>query len=419
MPAFSGEKTGLCPSLKVLHIITRFDKGGSAENTFLTAAHRDGGRYEVRLVTGQQDENTSNNEKSAIEKNIAALREKGVPLIVCPHLVRELRPIADLTAFFSLCGIIRRERPDIVHTHTSKAGMLGRWAARLCRVPVVVHTPHGHVFQGYFGPVKTRLFVILERWTAKITDVLVMLTPQEMKEHLELRIAPPEKFTVIHSGVDMEECDPERFPRSAGRKVLRIDENKTVIGTVGRLTAIKGQDVLIRAAAELAKTRADVLLVILGAGELQGELEKQVQYSGISEIVRFLGWRPDVCRVMSAFDIFCLPSLNEGMGKVVVEAMAMGLPVVASDVGGIKNLVGDGENGLLVPPGNASALAAALDSMCNNPQKRRLMGASGRQKAPSYSAAAMVAKIEKLYQSQAGKIRPFPAPRQQRKEKIL
>lgn len=393
------EETGFRPALKTLHIITRFDKGGSAENTFLTAAHLDGESYEVVLVAGSMDGDPGDPEYAAVEKNVAELREKGVRLIACPHLVRELRPVADVAAFFSLCGIIRREKPKIVHTHTSKAGILGRWAAWFCRVRVIVHTPHGHVFHGYFGPVKTRLFITLERWTAKITDALVMLTPQEMKDHLALRVASPEQCTVIHSGVDLQRFNPDDFSQTLQRKLLQVPENKVIIGTVGRLTAIKGQDVLLRAFAEIAAERDDVFLVLLGEGEMRGALEETARRLKISEIVKFLGWRPDVGAVMASLDIFCLSSLNEGMGKVLVEAMAMGLPLVASDTGGIKDLVRDGENGLLVPPGDPSALAGALAYLCRNPEKRRLMGAAGRKSAPACSAAAMIAKIEILYQS--------------------
>jgi glycosyltransferase involved in cell wall biosynthesis len=238
-----------------------------------------------------------------------------------------------------------------------------------------------------------------------------MLTPQEMKEHLALRIAPPEKFTVIHSGVEQTRFDPTRFSavddhaamdaghyNHASAPVNGIEE-KIVIGTVGRLTAIKGQDVLLRAFAELAHMRDDVFLVLLGEGEMRGELEETARRLGVYKVVKFLGWRPDVAAVMASFDIFCLPSLNEGMGKVVVEAMAMGLPVVASNVGGIKDLVRDGQSGLLVPPGDASALSGALAALCREPEKRRLMGAVGRKSAPSYSVEAMVGKIEFLYES--------------------
>ncbi len=389
--------------IKAIHIITRFDKGGSAENTFLTVCGLNRSCYDVILATGFIEENNNNSEGLAIAANIADVRANGVRLLFVRHLVRELNPFLDMAAFFSLCRIIRREKPDIVHTHTSKAGFLGRWAAWLCRVPVIVHTPHGHVFWGYFNPLKTRLFIVLEHLTARITDALVMLTPQEMKDHLRLRIAPEEKFTVIHSGIDLGKFDYDKFYSDKKRKLPGIPEKSVVVGTVGRLTAVKGQDVLIRAVYELKQAGEDVFLVILGEGERRGDLEQMAYRLEVSGNIRFLGWRPGVAAVMASFDIFCLPSLNEGMGKVVVEAMAMGLPVVASDVGGIRDLVRNGENGLLVLPGDAKALAGALAILCRDPEKRRLMGATGRQAAPLYSVEAMTKKIELLYESIGGR----------------
>ncbi len=203
-----------CNKIKVLHVITRFDKGGSAENTFLTVRDLDKARYDVVLIKGEGASppgNSEDLEARAVEANIAAARKHHVRLICLCHLVRDIQPFSDLAAFFSLLGIIRREKPHIVHTHTSKAGILGRWAAYFCRVPIIVHTPHGHVFWGYFHPRQTRLFILLERWTARITTAIVALTPQEKEDHLHLRIAPEKKFTVIHSGVDLGTFLAARF----------------------------------------------------------------------------------------------------------------------------------------------------------------------------------------------------------------
>ena len=318
-------------------------------------------------------------------------------LVSLPKLVRELNPLADLSAFVSLIRIIRRERPRIVHTHTSKAGILGRWAAWLCRVPVIVHTPHGHVFWGYFKPWQTRLFILLERWTARITTMIVALTPQERADHLRFRIAPEEKFTVIHSGVDL---GPFFAPHLDGAKVrakLGISPDTTVIATAGRLTAIKGQATLIRAVAEILRQREKIVLLILGEGELRSDLEALSTDLGVAEAVRFLGWRPDVAAVMAACDIFCLPSLNEGMGKVLVEAMALGKPIIASAVGGIPDLVVPGETGILVQPADGNALAKAILTLCADPAMMRKMGAQGKRKAPGYSAEIMLNKIDHLY----------------------
>ncbi|MDI9569833.1 MAG: glycosyltransferase family 4 protein [Pseudomonadota bacterium] len=489
--------------IKVLHVITRFDKGGSAENTFLTVSGLDPRRYETFLIAGGgaqdpppppgsgssaprrratpakrplendlsfhgvvdpgsrsnlntrdsrlhgndegglrnsrlwgNDEGGLRNSRScgidegehsrqipqglatgsrcrgfsegastdvdpesaAAEDNYQALRVSGVKTFIVSELVRRVDPLRDLRAFFRVRRIIRRLGPHIVHTHTSKAGIIGRLAALSARVPIVVHTPHGHIFWGYFGTVVSRFFICLETIAARSTDRLIMLTEQEKADHLHHRIAPPDKFVVIHSGVRLEafsvpggdeghpEDKPPAFPPGA-----------FVIGAVGRLTAIKGQRYLLTAAAELAREIPELICLIVGEGEMRRELEEEAAVLGMGGRVVFPGWRRDVGAYISALDVFVMPSLNEGMGRVVVEAMASGRPVVASDVGGLRNLVIQGQNGLLVPPGDAAALAAAIRMLYRDPARRRAMGEEGRRRAPAFSAGAMIEKIDDLY----------------------
>ena len=384
--------------IKVVHIITRFDKGGSAENTFLTVRGLDKVRYDLLLVAGgPPPRRPEDRESEAADANIAAVQAAGVRLIRIPRLVRELSPLSDLAALGSLMRVIGRERPGIVHTHTSKAGFLGRWAAWLCRVPVIIHTPHGHVFWGYFGPWKTRCFVLLERWTARITRTIVTLTPQERDDHLRFRIAPEEKFAVIHSGVDLPLFDAAPHDRFKIRAELDIPPDHLIIGTAGRLTPVKGHIHLLEAAVRILATRPDTTFVFLGEGELKMRLLEQAEALGVANKVRFPGWRPDVAAVMSVFDVFVLPSLNEGMGRVLIEAMALSMPIVASRIGGIKDLVTNGGNGMLVPPGDAAAIASAVLALLGNDQKRLAMGSEGRRMAGNYSAQRMVKKIEALY----------------------
>ncbi len=385
-----------CDRIKVLHVITRFDKGGSAENTFLTACGLDKGRYDVVLIKGPSPSGDADDpEVRAAQDNIAAC-EACIRVISLRHLVRNLSPLSDLIAFCNLIRIIRQEKPRIVHTHTSKAGILGRWASWFCRVPVIVHTPHGHVFWGYFGPLQTRLFIFLEKLTARVTDAIITLTPQEREDHLRFRIAPEGKFTVIHSGVALGPflTGPSR---AEARSLLGIPQGETVIGTVGRLTAVKGQEILIRAAGQLIRPGKRIFLVLLGDGELRRDLEQLTVSLGIEGQVRFLGWRPDVARVLAACDLFCLPSHNEGMGKALVEAMAMGKPIVASDIGGIRNIVRTGENGLLIPVRDVAAWTEAIIRLCHDPEMCRRMGEEGRRIAPRYSSEEMIKMVDWLY----------------------
>jgi glycosyltransferase involved in cell wall biosynthesis len=383
---------------RVIHVITRFDKGGSAENTCLTALGLDPELYEVHLVVGASEESDMGpEERACVEENLERLRAWGVKILTLAELVRRVSPVNDLAALFSLWRLFRRERPRIVHTHTSKAGIVGRWAARLAGVPVVIHTPHGHVFWGYFGPAKTRFFILLEKLSALVTDRLIMLTEQERIDHLRVGIAPAEMFVTIHSGVDLAPFATAKTAREEARRSLGIPEGAFAVGTVGRLTAIKGPGVLMTAARQVIDRCPRSVFVFLGAGEMLEELRRQAGTLGIGAHVRFAGWRPDVARMMSALDCFAFPSINEGMGKALVEAMALEKPVVASRVGGIIDLVDDGVNGFLVPPADPQALADRILYFLENPETARRMAARAAGTAAAYSAAAMVRKIEALY----------------------
>jgi len=386
--------------VRVVHVITRFDKGGSAENTFLTLRGLDGRRYEGFLACGSPGRYPiSPAEERAVEENLAALAALGVEVITLPHLVREIRPLSDLRAFVSLLGLFRRLRPVIVHTHTSKAGILGRWAAWLCRVPVIVHTPHGHVFWGYFGPAETRLFILFERLSALVTHRIITLTEQERRDHLRFRIAPAGRFTVIHSGVDLSRLSPPDDETLATvRAGLVIPPHGVIIGTVGRLTGIKGHDTLLEAAARIRAECDDLYLVFIGDGELREDLENRAKGLGLADRVVFTGWRRDVAPLLALFDIFVFPSLNEGMGKAVVEAMAMGKPVVASRIGGIVDLVEDNVNGLLVPPGDPAALAEAVLSLLRDGKRRVAMGKEGLKRAVNLGDRTMVERLGKVYE---------------------
>jgi len=383
---------------RVIHVITRFDKGGSAENTYLTAVGLDREAYEVQLVIGPSDESGMGpRERACVEENLDRLRARGVKILTLADLVRRVSPVNDLKALFALWRLFRKERPRIVHTHTSKAGILGRWAAWFAGVPVIVHTPHGHVFWGYFGPAITRFFILLEKLSALVTDRLVMLTDQERRDHLRAGVAPEQMFITIHSGVDLGRFATAQGERERARASLGIPLEAFAVGTVGRLTAIKGPRVLIDAARAVINRHPETVFVFLGAGELLEELQGQAAALGIGANVRFAGWQPDVAGIMSAFDCFAFPSINEGMGKALVEAMALGKPVVASRIGGIIDLVNDGVNGFLVPPADPQALAERILFLMESPETGRRMAAKAAETAAAYGSAAMVLKLETLY----------------------
>jgi glycosyltransferase involved in cell wall biosynthesis len=371
---------------RVVHVITRLDPGGSATSTLLTV---DGlaGAYQQSLVYGRTRQATP---------LLAALRGR-VELVELPALVREPAPLRDARACRALYRLMRRSRPDLVHTHTSKAGILGRLAAWLAGVPRIVHTPHGHVFHGYAGRLRTRGFVHLEGWAARVTDRIVGLTDQEARDHLAHGIGRPEQFVTIPSGIDLAPFDKPHDGGHALRAALGLPAAARIVGAVGRLEPIKGHRHLVEAFAELAPRVPDLYLVLVGDGECEAALRARLEAAGLGARVRFLGWREDVATVLPALDVFAFPSLNEGMGRALVEAMAAGRPIVAARAGGIPEVLADGAAGLLVPAGEGPALARAIERLLADPALGAQLGEAARRRAAQYSVTTMLARTEQLY----------------------
>lgn len=376
--------------------------GGSAQNTLLTALNHDPQYYNVRIIKGSTRESAMTEaETRLVNEQLTTANKRGIEVIDLPSLVRRISPLNDIKAFISIFRFLRRSKPDIVHTHTSKAGILGRLAAWMARVPIIIHTPHGHVFYGHFGRSLSRIFLQMERLLGKITHHHIALTPEECNDYLSLRVAQPNNTSVIHSGVDLQRFSKGAKQRTEKRKELGFSPHSLVVGYVGWLIPIKGVTYLVNAMAKIVEQHPKSLLVLVGKGDDKGEeeikLKEQVERAGLADKVRFLGWRPDVDEIMGCFDIFVLPSLNEGMGRVLVEAMAAGLPIVASRVGGIPDLVKHGENGLLVPPADTSALEKAISALLQDGARRKRMGKAGKKMCGPYSAEAMVEQIDVLY----------------------
>ncbi|MGD8535119.1 MAG: glycosyltransferase family 4 protein [Candidatus Aminicenantes bacterium] len=377
--------------IKVLHIITRLDKGGSAENTFLTVKGLDKQRYDVTLMSGPVQD-PSQERRTQVE-------ECGIPYIHIPVLVRNINVVFDAIALYKIWRLLKKEKFDVVHTHTSKAGLLGRFAARLAGAPLIVHTPHGHVFFGYFGPLKTKLFIRLEKLANRMTDRIVALTPREKADYISYRTCPEDKMTVIHSGVDLEKFREYTLDEKIKlKKETGLPEDSFVVGTAGRLVPVKGPDYLIKASQIVIPEHPHTYFLLAGGGPLKENLQKKANEAGVGKNIVFLGWRDDIARILAVFDVFLLPSLNEGMGRVLVEAMAHGIPIVASDVGGIPDLVTHGKNGFLVPPKNPEELAKHIQILIENKDIRRKMGEAGKKMAQRYSHESMVKNIAALYE---------------------
>ena len=384
---------------KIIHVITRLDKGGSAEDTIQTILGIDKKKYEVILVKGPTYESKmSKEEHASVIADLKELQLKGVKIVNIPFLLRRINPVYDLLVLFSLYVFLIKEKPSIVHTHTSKAGLLGRLAAKLVGIPIIIHKPHGHVFFGYFGPFKTKMFIILERLASKITDKIVALTNGEKEDYILFKIADEDKFVIMPSGVELNKFKELPLKEIQNyKKKLGIPETSLVVGTVGRLVPVKGPEFLIEAAKHIISKNPDTLFIFTGDGPLKQNLEKKAFDLGIKENVIFLGWKDDVSKIISIYDVFALPSLNEGMGRVLVEAMALGKPIVASNIGGIPDLVIHGKNGFLVPPKNPKELAKYIQILLEDEEKREKMGLAGKKIALNFSARNIVEKTEELY----------------------
>ncbi|HLC41478.1 MAG TPA: glycosyltransferase family 4 protein [Methylomirabilota bacterium] len=374
----------------VLHIITRLTLGGSAENTIQSVLMGSRAGYRSILVSGPGEED----EVTIVDD----ARRRGVEVIVIPTLRRAVRPWRDLRALWAMIGLIRRERATIVHTHTSKAGLLGRIAAWLCRAPIVIHTPHGHIFYGYYGRLATAIFTMLERWMARVTDRIVTLTPRGIPEHLERGIGTATQYVAIPSGVNLDAVVRAALPLDEARKALEAPPHLKLLASVGRLVPIKGYSVLLAGLPKILVAVPEAHLMIAGDGELRETLDREADTLGVRHALTLLGARSDVPIVLSAADLVVLPSLNEGMGRVLVEAMALGKAVVATSVGGVPHVVVDGETGLLVPPSDPDALAKAIIALLTNPERCRAMGEAGRRRAlAEFSLTVMEGRILGLY----------------------
>ena len=383
--------------IKILHIITRLDMGGSAQNTLLTCKEL-AEKYDIILAHGLSIESgMTDREKQTLKGQKSETLVKGVRFVPVSALVRRIDPLKDLRTLIFLMKLIRKERPVLVHTHSSKAGILGRLAARLAGVPIIVHTPHGHVFYGHFGPAASRFFLLIERVFDTITDCVIALTEGEKKDYITLSVSHPQKIHTIHSGVDVDRFKPGRTDITALKKQLSFNDKSLVVGTIGWLLPIKGPDVLFEAMIHIWEKKINALLVYVGKGELERKLKAETFSRGVEDRVVFLGWRSDIDDIIQLFDVFVLPSLNEGMGRVLVEAMAAGKPVVASDVGGVPDLVKHGLNGFLARPGDSRELSVYIEKLLGDDRLRADMGSQGRKLAENYTVDKMIAKIDTLY----------------------
>ena len=382
--------------IKILRVIARLNMGGPALHVaYLTEGLRKRG-YDTTLVAGSLARG---------EDSMAFVADAhGVEVVRIDELGREISPLRDLMATIRLARLIRKQRPQILHTHTAKAGTVGRVAARLAgsrKPPIVVHTFHGHVLRGYFGPVRSLFFRLLERWLAGGTTALVAVSPQVRDDLVALGVAPRERFVVIRLGIELDErVAPEQNGRAESRRYLGIPGDRFAVGWIGRMTAVKRTDDVLIAFKHLRVSGVDAVLCMVGDGPERLQLEQRAHELGVARDTVFLGYQEDVAPFYAAFDVLVLPSGNEGTPVTVIEALAAERPVVATRVGGVPDVVRDGEDGFLVEAGATGDLADRLGRLARDPALRARMGKKGRERVlPRYAVERLVDDVDELYRS--------------------
>lgn len=386
------------PAIPVVRVITRLNIGGpSIQAASLSSALAARG-FTTTLVHGRLGPG---------EGDMSYLVDAGVHTVFVPTLGRAVQPLADLRALAALVGVMRRQRPRIVHTHMAKAGLLGRVAATIYnltrgRAPRarLVHTYHGHVLEGYFSPLKTSLFISLERLMARVTDAIIAIAPAIRSELLDqYRIGRADQYRIIPLGFDLAPfAAVDATARTRARHELSVAEDVPVVTTVGRLTAIKQYAKLLDIARLVTGRHANAVFLIVGDGELRAELEAQAARLGLGANVRFLGWRRDLATVYAATNVFALTSRNEGTPVALIEAMASGVPGVSTNVGGVPTVIADAGMGVLVGLDDDRGFADAVAGLLDRPADAAAMGARGREHVLAhFDSRRLTDDIERLY----------------------
>ena len=372
--------------IRVCHIITLLELGGAQQNTLYTAAHLDRRRFEVSLVAGPG---------GILDAEAEAIDRMKIHWI--PELVREVNPVKDVVALMRLVALLRRLHPDLVHTHSSKAGILGRWAAHLAGVGVVVHTVHGFGFHSRMPSLTRGWFSTLEAWTAPITTRFLAVSRANLQDAARLGLFTPQRASLIRSGVELSSF---RNGAKAGslRSELRIPADAPVVGMVACLKPQKAPIDFVKVAEAVSRKVEGAHFLLVGDGELRPAVEEEVARRSLADRFHLLGWRRDIPSLFKNLDLLALTSLWEGLPRVVPEAMAASLPVVATRVDGTPEAVVEGETGFLVEPGDVQGMAEKIAWLLEHSDEARSMGSKGRERVEEFDIDRMVRRQEALYE---------------------
>jgi glycosyltransferase involved in cell wall biosynthesis len=384
--------------MRIAHVITRMILGGAQENVLLCCedlARQYGDQ--VLLITGP----AQGPEGSLLER----ARAGGTPLAVVDALRRPIHPWRDPAALGQLKRLLREFRPDVVHTHSAKGGILGRAAAWGLHVPLIVHTVHGAPFHPYQGRGARAIFRACERWAARRCHALVSVADAMTELMVAAGVAPREKFTTIYSGMEVEPLLDSPRHRDRLRRQLGYGPEHLVIGKIARLFHLKGHCYVIEAARELVRTHPQSRFLLVGDGVLRGSLLRQIEAAGLSDHFQLFGLAPpeQIPQLISAMDVVVHASLREGLARALPQALIAGKPVVSFDIDGAREVVLDGQTGFLAPPQDVGRLAAALARLCGDASLRTRLGAEGRRRFTDvFRHERMTAQLRALYEKELG-----------------
>lgn len=357
--------------MKICHIITRMIIGGAQENTLYTCEGLIAKGHDVTLITGP----TTGPEGALLSRSTPP----GLKIIEIPELLRQLSPLNDWRAYRKIYEICKHEKYDVVHTHASKAGIVGRIAAKKAGVPFVVHTVHGQAFFEGQNPLLNKAYVFAERMAARYSDRIYAVAQAMIDQCVNAKVAPRDKYKVVYSGMDLDAFFNAK-PETALMAKLGIDGSTPVVGTVARLFELKGHDMILKAAPKIIKAIPNVKFMFVGDGILRQSLEEQIKDAGITDNFIFVGLVPptEVCRYTALMNVMAHLSLREGLPRACVQALASRVPVVAYPLDGTPEVVLDGKTGILCPPKDADAVADAIIKLLKSPELCKKMGQLGQ-----------------------------------------
>lgn len=382
--------------IKVLHLITHLGFGGASDNTLLTVKDLSRARYEVHLAAGADYVDW-------VEQG----REYADAFAMFPDLYRSPRPLADLRLLWQLYRFYRAQKYDIVHTHNAKAGVIGRLAAYLAGVPIIIHSMHllswqdmeadrSGITKQFKATIQEKIYFWLEKFAASLSDRVVTVSQLNREEAAQAGLAPLQKLAVIYSGIEYDRFQVT-VDKAAKCQELGLAADQPIIGMIGRLSPQKAPLDFVAAAKIVLTKRPDVQFLLIGEGPLTEEVKAAV---GDEKRIHLLGYRDDVPELLMLLDVFALASLWEGLGRALTEAMSVGIPVAVTAVNGVPEIVHHGETGLLSPPADPPKLAENILWLVNHPEEAQQMSIRGQEEIlPHFGAQQMISQIETLYES--------------------